>query len=256
MPKSTDKLVSAPVAEAVADPQVAHMEAEFATEEMSTDVLDTKDRDRGGQFASEGGTVTVVPSGYVDEMRKGRKQRVALGNFPSRPSSVSLFNWNGVPSEVPIAYQPGGSNPSISLYLRKKHCNSCQANGFILTFCPTCGSQDVIRFYYSKYEDVPVKTNWYGDILCLCSQFGEMQGSCPRDGRERDGQKTGFLSEQQMLMHASSKHPREYGIWATLRQTAPLAPQVDTDKLRAEILAEVMEQMTAPDNDKESAEAS
>jgi len=247
---------TAPVAEAVADPQLAHMESEFATEEMSTDVLDTKERDRGAQYASEAGMVTLVPSGYGDELRKGRKQRADLGNYLARPTSVSLFNWDGVPSEVPIAYQAGGSNPSISRYLRKKHCNDCQANGFITTFCSACGSQDVVRFYYSRYEDVPVKTNWYGEIRCLCSQLGEMQGNCPRDGGTRDGQPTGFLSEQQMLMHASSKHPREYGIWVTMRQTASLAPQVDVDKLRAEVLAEVMEQMTAPDNDQETAKAS
>ena len=77
-----------------------------------------------------------------------------------------------------------------------------------------------------------------------------MTGSCPRDGREQDGELTGFLTEVQMLMHANSKHVREYGIWTTMRQVGGTAA-VNVDKLRAEILAEVMEQMTAPDAEKQ-----
>jgi hypothetical protein len=154
-----------------------------------------------------------------------------------------MFAWNGSPSEIPIAYQPGGTNPSISRYLRKKHCNSCGANGFITPFCPTCTSSDVIQYFYRDFASVPNKINWYGEVPCLCSQFGEMTGECPRDGRILKDEFTGFLSNQQMLMHATSKHPREYSVWQTISAGKPAVAEVDVDKLREGILAQVRAEM-------------
>ena len=209
------------------NPMIEQMASDFGDEQLSVDVLEGVRSDKGGRIQHEGGTVTVAPSGYGDELRKNRNQRTPIQNFSVRPSSIQLFSWNGVPSQVPIAYGPGGSNPSISRYLRKKHCNTCQHNGFIGRYCgfPQCGSSDVVSYFYPDYESVPVKTNWYGDVPCLCSQDGEMVGECPRDGREVNGRLTGFLSTQQMLMHATSKHMREYGIWQTLRQGGSVMPQ-------------------------------
>jgi hypothetical protein len=219
---------------------VDQMMETFGEEERSNDILtDRNDRDAGETIPTPGGTVKRVPTGYVDELRKGRKQRAALDSYQARPSSVGLFAWNGVPSEVPIAYQPGGTNPSISRYLRKKHCLACGISGFIAQSCPTCGSGDVIRFFYRSYDEVPHKRDWYGDTPCLCSESGAMVGDCPRDGKVREGQAVGFLSVQQMLMHASSKHPREYGIWQVMGKQQPATP-VDIAALRKQITAEVL----------------
>jgi hypothetical protein len=223
------------------------MAESFANEETSQEILlDQSKRDAGATVQTDAGVVRRVPTGYVDELRKGRAQRASLSDYPARPSSVTLFAWNGVPSEVPIAYEPGGANPSISRYLRKKHCQACGLNGFITPHCIRCNSGEVIQFFYQNYDAVPSKRDWYGDVACICSSEGEMGGECPRDGVTRVDQKTGFLSPQQMLMHASSKHPREYGIWQTLGRRAAVASpdpaamrEAMKEDLKAEILAEL-----------------
>lgn len=220
----------------VVEPQTRQMVDNFVDEEMSEEVLfDRKERDRGQTFAAEGGAVKLLPTGFTDEMRKGKGNQ-DLQRYEARPSAITLYSWNGSPSEVPIAYKAGGTDPSISRYLRKKHCNACSHAGFITPYCTKCGSQDVIRYYYVDYDQVPVKTNWYGAVPCLCSPAGEMAGDCPRDGTTRDNQLTGFLHKQQMLMHATSKHPREYGIWRdTMGVAAPQPESGAVVALRGEI---------------------
>ena len=68
-----------------------------------------------------------------------------------------------------------------------------------------------------------------------------MIGDCPRDGQKHDGQLSGFLSIQQMLMHAVSKHPREYGIWQTMGKMP--AADVDMAVLRSELKAELLAEL-------------
>ncbi len=229
----------------VRNPQTDSMMETFDTEQLSNDVLlNPRHRDAGRSIPSEAGQVNVVPTGYSEELRKDGKQRADMRNYSARPSSVVLFNWEGVPSDVPIAYDAGGGNPSISRYLRKKHCNGCSHNGFITPICPYCSSSDVIQLLYQHYEQVPVKRNWYGEVPCLCSAYGEMEGACPRDGQLRDGRLTGFLSLQQMLMHANPKHPREYGIWQTTRQQ-PVGGVLDLTSMKAELMAELRAQILA-----------
>lgn len=232
------------------------MKEAFVLEEKSESVItQAGERDSGSAIPldpsmARGG---VVPNGYSEEIRKGRGQREGLDNYTARPSTIPLWAFNGVPSEIPIAYEPGGTNPSISRYLRKRHCQACGKNGFIGKTCTTCGSSDVIAFFYDDYGQVPQKRDWYGDVACLVSEHGDMIGDCPRDGQKHDGQLSGFLSTQQMLMHAVSKHPREYGIWQTMARvpTSPAAqaqmPAADVDMavLRSELKAELLAELKA-----------
>ncbi len=236
----------------IRNPKVDDMMATFDTEQLSNDVLlNPRNRDAGQSIPHEAGQVNIVPTGYSEELRKSGKQRTNIQDYAARPSSVVLFSWEGVPSEIPIAYDAGGGNPSISRYLRKRHCNSCSLNGFITPICPgtgrrSCGSSDVIQLYYQYYEQVPVKRNLYGEVACLCSAYGEMEGACPRDGRynEHEGHLMGFLSTQQMLMHANPKHPREYGIWQITRQQQ-VGGVLDMTSLKAELMAEMRLQIMA-----------
>lgn len=244
------------VAPETADAPLDGMMQAFANEQQSNEVLfERTQRDRGWVKTTEGGTVTMLPSGYGrEEMRRHTDPRSVKG----RASSVMLWTYDGRPSETPIAYQAGGTNPSISRYLRKRHCNACSFNGFITMNCSQCGSPDTIQLLYTSYAAAPRKRDWYGQIPCLCSVSGEMGGDCPRDGVERNGVPTGFLSLQQMLMHASSKHRQEFAIWQTMRQgggipTRPQAPaQPDVDSIAARLLEDpkfrerLMEKITAP----------
>lgn len=229
------------------NPLVDQMVSDFGDEQLSVDALEGVKNDQGGTIQHQAGTVTVTPNGYGDELRKGVRQRADPGSYNARPSSLQMFAWNGVPSNVPIAYGPGGSSPTISRYLRKRHCNTCMHNGFIGRACTQCGSADVVSFYYLNYEQVPVKTNFYGKIACLCSQSGEMIGECPRSGEFVNGAYTGFLSQQQMLMHASSKHLNEYQIWQTMRQGGGMAPsQIDEMVAMRKEMAELKESLGEP----------
>lgn len=234
------------------DPAMDAMQEQFATEEASQQILlNPKAKDAGASVNHAAGLQgRLVPTGYAEELRKGNKSRAALEQFNARPSAVTMYAWNGVPSEVPIAYGPGGTNPSISRYLRKRHCNTCGNNGFITNFCaaPGCGSADVIQLFYQSLDLVPTRTPFYGEVPCLCSQFGEMTGECPRDGRVQEGTPTGFLTPQQMLMHASSKHRREFSVWQTVRSqsgVAPATPAPTLDDLRADLKAELLAELKA-----------
>lgn len=249
-----------PTPTAPANPLTTVLEEKFANEEESQEALSFpgKERDQGKSIPAAAGIVNVTPTGYASELRKPSKGRTRMEDFVARPSSFEVWSFDGAPSEIPIAYEAGGGNPSISRYLRKKHCNACGFNGFVTLYCTICNSEDVIKYYYVRYAEVPEPRNWYGAVPCLCSRDGQMEGDCPRDGIERNGTHTGFLSPQQMLMHASSKHAREYGIWQQLRATGGLTatakePAFDVERLRAEITAQILEELTVPGAEQEPA---
>lgn len=163
-----------------------------------------------------------------------------------RPAARLAWSWNGTETVLPLAWNPEGKRHDGGRhYLLKRHCLCCRNTGFSGRQCPDCakkncaqchGSTDTVTshllengknvkgwiipaFYLSK-ENVPFPARFYGAIPCFLP-------FCPRTGDR------GFLSEEEMRIHAASRHKMEYRAFleaqAMRRQdeTADLRKRID-----------------------------
>lgn len=172
-------------------------------------VLETSELDHSELLLSEtledsGGEVDEQVSAEIfpSEGRKGRAK--------SRPAAVRAWMWNGTESLLTLQYTPSGKTHDNALpYLRKRQCMCCMQGGFRGTTCPNCiknsctkceGKPDpkmIIPCFYLRKEDVPYQAKFYGEIDCFLP-------FCVR----REG--LGFQTEQDMRVHARTKHKLEY----------------------------------------------
>lgn len=163
---------------------------------------------------SDGGTVNGV---RVMPMQNHVRQT------KGRPTVRRAWMWNGTESMLPLSWNPEGTrHDGARRYLLKRHCLCCHSGGFLGVTCLKCvrtncskcaagtdrkteqqlGNGETIRgwiipnFYLSRAQ-VPFPTRIYGSVNCFL-EF------CPR----RDSM--GFLTEQDMRIHARSRHRMEY----------------------------------------------
>lgn len=155
----------------------------------------------GGQDLSNGGTVgaaTITPMQNGVKMAKGRA------------AARRAWMWDGTETLLPLAWNPNGTqHDAARRYLLKRHCLCCHAGGFKGAQCPNCVSSNcnecgassdrtkVIANFYLTKEEVPFPARFYGNINCF------LPFCARKDGR-------GFITEQDMRIHARSRHRMEY----------------------------------------------
>mgnify|MGYP001617726891 CR=1 FL=1 len=175
---------------------------------------------------SDGGKVggmTLYP------MQNG--QRVGKG----RPTARQAWMWDGTETTLLLAWNPEGTRSDRGRrYLSKRHCLCCGVSGF-RGLCPPCsgmgnngicgrcqGGTDkskIIPNFYLRKEDVPFQQKFYGDVDCFIA-------TCPRRGG------AGFKTEEDMRMHARSRHRMEY---ITRQEVLTERKSNETDDLRREV---------------------
>ena len=154
------------------------------------------------------GSVRVFPTQDHRKQSKGR------------PAARPAWMWNGTESLLPLAWNPDGTmHDGARRYLLKKHCLCCRTGGFRGKVCPNCAKsncdqcgagtkpKNLIPCFYLRKEDVPFPARFYGSINC----FLEL---CPR----REGK--GFLTQQDMRVHARNRHKLEYQAYMEAQQAA------------------------------------
>lgn len=176
-----------------------------------------------------------------------------------RACARRAWMWNGSETTMPLAWNPDGTrHDGARAYLAKRHCLCCATAGFRGRSCPRCSrsncrkcqaSRDmtktwarengepvlvngrpllgwIIPVFYLRQADIPFPARLYGTIDC----FLEM---CPRRGA------LGFRTEQEMRMHARSRHRMEYQTHLEIQQ-AQRTDEIDSlrSKLDALILAQ------------------
>ena len=186
------------------------------------------DQSQAAPDLSDGGMVGGV------RVRPNRDKNITQG----RPAARRAWMWNGTESLLPLAWNPDGTvHDGGRRYLTKRHCICCHSGGFRGVFCPNCrknncdkcrGSnvaKNIIPNFYLRKEDVPFPTRFFGSINCFLDM-------CPR----RDSK--GFLTEQDMRVHARSRHRMEYQAYT---ETIAEKRRDDMDVLKqqvADLLAE------------------
>lgn len=200
---------------------------------------------------SDGGNVNGVnirpmtENGLAPSPRKAKNQPLPEG----RPAARRAWSWNGTESLLPLAWNPEGTaHDGARRYLRKRHCLCCHSGGFQMPAgravqCPNCVksrctnceastlrrkvmtpagfeiSWPIIPNFYLRKEDVPFPERFYGDVSCFLSM-------CTRTGAR------GFKTEEDMRMHAASRHRMEY---AAHLQTSAARERREVDELRRRI---------------------
>ena len=140
--------------------------------------------------------------------------------------------FDGTETMLPLAWDTDGrTHDNARKYLTKRHCLCCHSAGFRGVTCPVCirnncpkclGRPDkevIIPCFYLRKDDVPFPVKFYGDIDCFL-QF------CTRKGGQ------GFKSQEDMRIHARSRHRMEYQAYMETLQ-ADKADEVD--KLREQV---------------------
>ena len=170
----------------------------------------------------------IVGGAKLTPMQDGRK--VEKGRAASR------YAWTlyGARTEVPLIWNTDGTiSDNGRRFLTKRHCLCCNSGGFHGVMCPNCaknscprcgGGLDRKRHVYSFYArrvDVPFPTQFFGPVECF------LEG-CPRRSDR------GFLTEEAMRFHASTRHTRQYAIY---RDTQAAAKSADVDSLREQVNA-------------------
>jgi hypothetical protein len=164
----------------------------------------------------------------VENLHDGKRgNRVTMGRAVARRA----WMWDGTPTLLPIAWNPEGTQQDGGrAYMNKRHCLCCGVSGFrgnclkcIKSNCVGCRAgtdrTKLIRCYYLTKEAVPFPQKFYGPIDCF-------QSSCVR----RNGM--GFQTEEDMRMHARSKHRMEY---ASRQETLAEAKSDETIELRKQV---------------------
>ena len=174
---------------------------------------------------TDGGRVRVAE---LFPMQDG--QRVSHGRAVARQA----WSWNGTESLLPLAWNPAGKAPDgARRYLRKKHCLCCGNSGFQKPACPLCiknrcqkcgGRVDkklVIRNFYLSKEEVPFPQRFYGSVNCFLPGCSRSNGS-------------GFHTEEEMRMHAMTRHRMEY---RAHMETVQAGKADEVDRLRDQLNA-------------------
>ena len=175
-----------------------------------------------GQDLSDGGHLGRA---HIFPTQSGK--RVARG----RANARLAWMWNGTESVLPLAWDPEGKNhDGARKYLRKRHCLCCGISGF-RQLCPDCVGKNCNRCaggtdktqnipnFYLKYEQVPFKQQFYGDVDCFLV-------TCPRRG------KYGFPNQEEMLSHARNRHTGQY---LSHREAEASRRSTETDELRRRV---------------------
>ena len=149
---------------------------------------------------SDGGTVNGV------RVRSAKDKKIKKG----RANARRAWMWNGTETVLPLMWDTDGkTHDEAKRYLLKRYCRCCKFAGFKGRYCPKCvdtgcsickGSSDpkqVIPCFYLRKDDVPEPSRFYGSIDCFLPQ-------CARTGGR------GFLTQEDMRMHARSRHRAEY----------------------------------------------
>ena len=189
---------------------MAETDADRISEEVDTMLTAAEEREAEARFAQQSGPVGDLSDGgmvggaRLTPMRDGKKQT------KGRPAARRAWMWNGTESLLPLAWNPDGTmHDGGRRYLLKRHCLCCQTGGFRASQCPNCvksnctqcrASTDrgkIIPSFYLRKEDVPFPARFYGSINCFLA-------FCPRQGGK------GFLTDQDMRVHARTRHRMEY----------------------------------------------
>lgn len=181
----------------------------------------------------------AVPSGAVGDLSDGGRvgratlypmrdgKRVSKGRAAARLA----WMWDGTETVLPLAWNPEGTrHDGARAYLSKRHCLCCGAGGF-RGACRTCSDRmclkcnagtskkQIIPCFYLNKEQVPFQQKFYGSIDCFLPL-------CVRRGGQ------GFKTEEDMRMHAQSRHRMEY---RARQETLEGQRVTDTDDLRRRI---------------------
>lgn len=194
---------------------------------LESSMTAAEEREAKAQFASLWAPTGNAPDLSDGGMVNGARLRPTLNGRPvarGRAAARRVWMWNGTESTVPLAWNPDGTrNDGGRSYLLKRYCLCCTAGGFRGLRCPACVKSNCDRcrastsqepqilpngkkvqgfliqnFYLSK-EEVPFPARFYGDIDCMFD-------FCPRRGGR------GFKTEEDMRMHARSRHRTEYQV--------------------------------------------
>lgn len=218
-------------------------------EQIANDLVE--EREAFAKFAPSAGGVDLSNGGTIGGVRlrpvgpDGRLPSHRAAQTPGRPVVRRAWMWNGTESTLPLAYTPDGKRHDGAMhYLLKRHCLCCHNGGFMGSHCPNCAKNNceqcrggtdtqteqrldsgktvrgwIVPNFYLHKEDVPFPAKFYGSIDCFLS-------FCPRSkGR-------GFLTAQDMRMHARSRHRLEYQAFIESQTAAG----TDTlDQLRAQV---------------------
>lgn len=186
---------------------------------------------------SDGGMVNGMAVFPLLDRKRQKKGRAVVRR---------AWMWNGSESMLQLGWNTEGTrHDGARPFLLKRYCLCCHDGGFRGSQCPRCVKQDcatcagstdssprtlpngktirgwlIPNFYLSK-DDVPFPERFYGSIQCFIP-------SCLRTGSR------GFLTEQDMRMHARSRHRMEYQSHVEAMQEA-----------RADELADVKAQLSA-----------
>lgn len=149
----------------------------------------------------------------------GNDKKAKIG----RPAARLAWSWNGTETVLPLAWNPEGNRHDGGRhYLLKRHCLCCRNTGFSGRQCPACAKNNcaqcrggtdtltthvlengksvkgwIIPAFYLTKDSVPFPARFYGEIDCFLPL-------CPRHGGK------GFLTEEEMRIHARSRHRMEY----------------------------------------------
>lgn len=168
------------------------------------------------------GEVRVTPTLNGRKLNKGR------------PVARRAWMWDGTETVLPLAYNPNGkTHDGARHYLRKRHCTCCRFSGFTGVQCPQCvktgcaqcnsslKGNTIIPCFYLKAEDVPFPVKFYGNVDCFLP-------FCQRKG------KLGFKTEQDMRLHAQTRHRLE---WQAHLSTLHTDKDAEIEALRQQVAA-------------------
>lgn len=166
-------------------------------------------------------------------------QRVEMG----RPSARRAWMFDGTETMLPLAWDTDGKvHDYARRYLTKRHCMCCHSAGFRGTTCPVCirhncptcmgraDSKVIIPCFYLRKDNVPYPVKFYGDVDCFLP-------FCARRGGQ------GFLTQEDMRMHARSRHRMEY---QAHQETLQANKNDDVDDLRQQLNALMAQRLQEP----------
>lgn len=189
------------------------------------------------------GDLTYGGTAYGVRVRPAKDKRATQGRAVARRA----WMWDGTESLLPLAWDPEGLNHDGGRrYLTKRHCLCCRHAGFRSLQCPQCIKNNcefcknstepgkVIRCFYLSKDKVPFPAKFYGSINCF------FETCVRRDGR-------GFLSEQEMRLHARAVHRAQYNAHLeTLAASNKDEVQILKDRLDALMSTLLARQPEAP----------